>query len=371
MKILITGSEGFIGKNLHIYFAEKKENKLLLTNRKTTSDELKLNIQSADLIIHLAGVNRPLNKEDFFEGNTNTTKEIVETLMQSNKSTPVVYASSTQAEIDNPYGRSKKEAEDLLLNYSKKAKAAVYIYRLPNVFGKFAKPNYNSVVATFCYNISRSLPIEIHDSSKKINLVFVEDFCKEIDGLVSKVPGVGIQYPKLNSEYSVSLHELANKLYQYKEVRSTLSIPAVGNSFERALYSTFISYYPIEDCQYSIPEYKDPRGRFVEMLKTESSGQFSFFTAPPGITRGGHYHNTKTEKFLIIQGKALFRFQHYFTKEYCEITVNGSDPKIVDTIPGWTHDITNIGENELIVMLWANEVFDRNLPDTFSAEIHK
>ncbi|MCW7471379.1 polysaccharide biosynthesis C-terminal domain-containing protein [Leptospira kanakyensis] len=371
MNILITGSEGFIGKNLHIYFSEKKEIKLFLANRKTTPEEFEFYIREADWIIHVAGTNRPLSEEDFIEGNANTTKKIVEALVLCNKATPIIYSSSIQAELNNPYGKSKRDAELLLLDYSKKTNASVYIYRLPNVFGKFAKPNYNSVVATFCYNISRSLPVEIHDPSKILSLAFIEDVCIEFDNIVHNRVKVETAYPKFEFEYSISLQKLADKLYQYKEVRSTLSIPEVGNSFERALYSTFISYLPIEECQYSIPEYRDPRGRFVEMLKTESSGQFSFFTAPPGITRGRHYHNTKTEKFLIIQGRALFRFQHYFTKEYHEITVDGSNPKIVDTIPGWTHDITNVGENELIVMLWANEVFDRNLPDTFSAEISK
>ncbi|TGL37117.1 UDP-2-acetamido-2,6-beta-L-arabino-hexul-4-ose reductase [Leptospira perdikensis] len=371
MKVLITGSEGFIGKNLHLFLAEKKELQLFLSSRNTSEVELDSYLREAEVIFHLAGVNRPKAEKEFEEGNTNSTKQIVEKLTSINKNTTIIYASSAQAGIDNPYGRSKKQAEEILCEYQKKTNARVLIYRFPNVFGKFAKPNYNSVVATFCHNISRALPIEIHDPSKVLNLVFIDDILSEFyQRLVHSTESREL-YPSISPEYTTTLQELADTLYRFEKVRTSLHISSVGTNFQRALYSTFISYMPINECQYNIPSYEDPRGRFVEMLKTESSGQFSYFTAPPGITRGRHYHHTKTEKFLIIQGKALFRFQHLVTKEYYEVKVEGEKPMIVDTIPGWTHDITNIGDNELIVMLWANEVFNRDLPDTFVAEITK
>lgn len=371
MNILITGSEGFIGKNLHIYFSEKKDVNLFLSNRNTKKEDLESYVLSADWIFHLAGVNRPQEEFEFEEGNTNTTKQIVDILIKSQKSTPIVYSSSTQSELDNPYGKSKRLAEEILLDYSEKSNAKVFIYRFPNVFGKFAKPNYNSVVATFCYNITRSLPIHINDPSKVLTLVFIEDLCKEFENLLSRDFTQNQNFLKVETKYAITLQQLADTIYQFQNLRTTLTIPSVGKNLTRALYSTYISYLPISDCKYIIPEYKDPRGRFVEMLKTESSGQFSFFTAPPGATRGRHYHNTKTEKFLIIQGKALFRFQHWFTKEYHEVTVDGSLPEIVDTIPGWTHDIKNIGDTELIVMIWANEAFDRENPDTYYKDIMK
>jgi len=371
VNILITGSDGFIGKNLKLYFLEKKDVNLFLANRKTSQIELKHFILSADHIIHLAGVNRPVLESEFLEGNANTTKEIVDILVEHKKTTPIYYSSSIQAELDNPYGKSKFEAEKSLSYYNSKTGAPVIIYRFTNVFGKFAKPNYNSVVATFCFNIARSIPIEIHHPEKILKILFIDDICKDIE-FALKLPNEGkLEFRKVEPIYEITIGELADTLNNFKNIRNSLLIPPVGQSLMRALYSTYISYLPIEDCEYEINQYQDPRGRFVEMLKTESSGQFSYFVAPAGVTRGRHYHNTKTEKFLIIQGKALFRFQNRLTNEYYEIRVEGSSPKIVDTIPGWTHDITNIGEEELIVMLWANEVFNRDEPDTFYAEIEK
>ncbi|MCW7493179.1 NAD-dependent epimerase/dehydratase family protein [Leptospira sp. 2 VSF19] len=369
MKILITGADGFVASNLRIHISQNKNHEILLHNKKTTESELYDFLGRADFIFHLAGVNRPLSENEFNIGNADLTKQIVSHLEDLNKRTPIVFSSSIQALLTNPYGISKKQGEDFILEYSKRTCASVYIYRLPNLFGKFSKPNYNSVVATFCYNVSRSLPIVVNDRDKELNLCFVDDLVASfLDVLENKLVTGFVEVTPI---YNVTLGTLADLITSFRDNREKLLIENVGQGFIRALYSTYVSFLPISSCSYSIPKYEDPRGSFVEMLKTKESGQFSFFSALPGVTRGRHYHHTKTEKFLIIRGKALFRFQHLITKEYYELVVTDKEPTIVDTIPGWTHDITNIGENELIVMLWANEVFNRELPDTISAEITK
>ncbi|EMY69518.1 UDP-2-acetamido-2,6-beta-L-arabino-hexul-4-ose reductase [Leptospira vanthielii] len=369
MKILITGADGFIACNLKIHISENKNHEVLLHTRSSTDDELSRFLKDADFIFHLAGVNRPTSEDQFFIGNADLTKQIVSLLREFGKKTPIVFSSSIQASLENPYGISKKQGEDFIIDYGKNTGAPIFIYRLPNVFGKFSKPNYNSAIATFCYNISRSLPIVVNDASREMNLCYVDDLIANfLDAINGKVES---GFVNIQPTYNISLGELANLITGFRENRDKLFIENVGQGLIRALYSTYISFLPISSCSYSIPKYEDPRGSFVEMLKTKESGQISFFTALPGVTRGRHYHHTKTEKFLIIRGKAQFRFQHLITKDYFELVVNDEEPTIVDTIPGWTHDITNIGDNELIVMLWANEVFNRELPDTISADITK
>ena len=242
------------------------------------------------------------------------------------------------------------------------------IYRLPNVFGKWCKPNYNSVVATFCHNIVNDLPITVNDSSAQLKLVYVDDVVNEfINRLSNIVPGLsnGVVEPV----YSLTLGELAAQVEQFKACRSSLVVEHVGLGFIRALYATYVSYLPPNRFMYSLPKHGDERGVFVEMLKKKDSGQFSYFNAHPGVTRGGHYHHTKTEKFLVIKGSARFRFRHVLTNEVYAVDVNGEKPQIVETVPGWTHDITNTGNEEMMVMLWANEIFDRERPDTIASEV--
>ncbi|MCG9875815.1 MAG: NAD-dependent epimerase/dehydratase family protein [Leptospiraceae bacterium] len=370
-KILITGSEGFIGKNLCLFLSEKKEIEILRINRRSSQSDLEYNLLSADFIIHLAGVNRPKEESAFTDTNVNLTKNILDFLIQNQKKTPIYLSSSSQAELDNPYGKSKQKAEEFIWDYAKRTGAPVAVYRLPGVFGKFSKPNYNSVVATFCYNIARGLEIKISDRTKEIELIHVDTVVSKIYDFIQSPASVNESKSELlyiiKPTYKVTLGEIADTLYSYEKSRSDLSIDKVGVGFHRALYSTFISYLPNESWSYAIPKYSDSRGVFVEMLKTNESGQFSYFTAAPGITRGEHYHHTKTEKFLVIKGKALFRFRNKVTNEFHQLEIFGENPTIVDSIPGWAHDITNIGTEQMIVMLWANEVFDRNNPDTFSS----
>lgn len=368
MRVLITGANGFVGKNLQLHLAERTDVEVLCFTREHSQSDLTGFVKSADAVFHLAGVNRPQDPAEFKQGNADLTQVLCDALQQSGKATPVVYSSSIQAVADNPYGASKRAAEDILLAYAKECGAPVFIYRLANVFGKWARPNYNSAVATFCHNISQGLPIQINDPNAQINLVYIDDVVKSflhaMDGLLTQSGFIDVA-----PQYQISVGDLAEQLHAFKDSRDSLVTENVGNGLIRALYSTYVSYFRPEQFSYQVPKYGDERGVFSEMLKTKDAGQFSFFTAHPGITRGGHYHHSKTEKFLVIKGQACFRFRHMMTGEFYELRTNGEQPEIVETVTGWTHDITNVGDDEMIVMLWANEIFDRENPDTFARPV--
>ncbi|MFJ0396977.1 NAD-dependent epimerase/dehydratase family protein [Acinetobacter baumannii] len=367
MKILVTGSNGFIAKNLIQFLSEKPEIEILKAHRETTDQEFEQSVLAADWIIHLAGVNRPLNESEFAEGNTTLTEKIAQILQQANKKTPVILSSSIQVERDNPYGKSKLGGEQALVALNQAQGNSVYICRLANVFGKWSRPNYNSAVATFCHNVANDLPLQIHDENAVIRLVYVDDVVETFWNILN---GQQVeQIFQVEPEYQITVGDLAKVLNGFKASRDTLITDRVGTGLTRALYSTYLSFFKPEQFDYSVPKYGDARGVFVEMLKTPDAGQFSYFTAHPGITRGGHYHHTKTEKFLVIKGKALFKFKHVVTGEFYELETQGDEPRILETVPGWTHDITNIGDDEMIVMLWANEIFDRNKPDTYAMPI--
>jgi len=281
---------------------------------------------------------------------------------------PVAFASSIQAERDNPYGLSKRAAEQYLADYAAHSGAGVGLYRLANVFGKWCRPNYNSAVATFCHNIAHGLPVRIDDPAGPVRLVYVDDVVTELLRFLAAPPRGAVML-EVAPVYATTVGELVGQIEAFGEVRSSLVTERVGEGLARALYATYVSYLPTEAFSYGVPKYGDPRGVFVEMLKTKDSGQFSFFTAHPGITRGGHYHHSKTEKFLVIKGQARFRFRHVLTNELYELDTSGDQPTIVETIPGWAHDITNTGDDEMVVMLWANEIFDRERPDTIASKV--
>jgi UDP-2-acetamido-2,6-beta-L-arabino-hexul-4-ose reductase len=369
VKILVTGADGFIGKNLCVKLSEIKDIELVEITRYSTRPQLAVAVNSVDFIFHLAGVNRPKKVSEFVEGNADFTQYLCELVKNSGKKIPIVFTSSAQATLDNPYGASKHQAEEHLIKLYKEEQNSTYIFRLPGVFGKWCRPNYNSVVATFCYNVAHDLPITINDPNSPLKLVYVDDVVKGFLNILNTQPNCSELYFNITPEYLTTVGEVADLLYKFKESRNTLVTEKVGAGFVRALYSTYITYLRPEQFSYLVPKYEDPRGVFVEMLKTPDSGQFSFFTAPPGVTRGEHYHHTKTEKFLVIRGKAQFRFKHVVSGEYYEIDTEGKNPQIVETIPGWTHDITNIGDDEMLVMLWANEIFDRAHPDTISRKV--
>ena len=368
MKVLVTGADGFIGKNLCLSLSEHEGYEILPITRSSSQEDLHTQVAQADAVVHLAGVNRPKDPSEFASGNADFTKQLCDTLLETEKAIPVAFASSAQAESDNPYGESKRLAESHLNNYSEQSGAPVALYRLVNVFGKWSRPNYNSAVATFCHNIVRGLPIHINDPSAIVRLVYVDDVVTEFLSFLDN-PGEGVRFVAANPVYEITVGELARQIEAFKEVRDSLVTEPVGTGLVRGLYATYVSFLPPEMFSYGVPKHEDKRGMFVEMLKTGDSGQFSFFTAGPGITRGAHYHHTKTEKFLVMKGRARFRFRHILSDEAYEIEAHGDNPQIVETIPGWAHDITNIGEDELLVMLWANEIFDRERPDTYMSPL--
>ena len=365
MNVLITGANGFIGKNLIVHLFERVDIYVVSFTREQNTKELSELIKGVDFIFHLAGVNRPEHIDEFQHGNADLTKSLCQAIEISGRNIPVLYASSVQAECDNPYGKSKLVAEQTLLDLSKKMGNSIYIIRLPNVFGKWCKPNYNSVVATFCHNIAHDIEIQINDSSALVSLVYVDDVVKRF---VSIMDGVITEngYCDIAPVYETTVAELVDKINAFKQSRTTLITERVGTGFERALHSTYLSYLPPKNFSYALTKHSDERGVFVEMLKTKDSGQFSYFTAHPGITRGGHYHHSKTEKFLVIKGYASFRFRNIVTDEFYELKTSSETPIIVETVPGWTHDVTNIGNDEMLVMLWANEIFVRGFPDTYA-----
>ncbi len=368
MNILVTGSNGFIAKNLIQFLSEQDDTNVLCFNRSSSQADLEDAVIKADWIVHLAGVNRPLNDEEFIEGNVSLTQKIADILKSANKATPIILSSSIQADRDNAYGQSKLGGEQVLIDLNQVQANPVYICRLANVFGKWSRPNYNSAVATFCYNVANNLPIQIDNADAMIRLVYIDDvvetFWQIIQGTL-----ISEQSFTIEPEHQISVGDLANTLRDFKQSRETLITLPVGTGLTRALYSTYLSFLQPSQFDYTVPMHGDERGVFVEMLKTPDAGQFSYFTAHPSITRGGHYHHSKTEKFLVIKGKALFKFKHIVTGEYYDLETNGDEARIVETVPGWTHDITNIGEDEMIVMLWANEIFDREKPDTYAMPI--
>ena len=371
-RILVTGANGFIGRNFVVRLKELSNITVSTFVRGDDAARLPELVAQADAVVHLAGENRPADAAAFAQVNAGLTSALCDAIQHEVGSTerhvPLVLASSTQAERDNPYGRSKLAAEDAVQVLSKETGNPCVIFRLPGVFGKWCKPSYNSVVATFCHNIARDIPIQINDPTASLRLVYVDDVVTALLAAL-EAPVSGCVPAKVEPEYTTTLGELANQIRAFGNCRSTLMTERVGTGFVRALYGTYVSYLPNEKFSYQVTQYADPRGVFVEMLKTPDSGQFSYFTAHPGITRGGHYHHTKTEKFLVIKGEALFRFRHLLTNELVELRTSGNTPQVVDTIPGWTHDITNVGDDELVVMLWANENFDRQKPDTVANKV--
>ena len=375
IKVLITGANGFIGSNLQLYLSDRRDVQIVSFTREHKITQLPELLIGIDFVFHFAGVNRTSDSDEFLLGNTNLTKALCHALrdaaVTTGKKIPLVFSSSSQATSDSPYGQSKRAAEVLLFDLQRNHDFPIYIFRLPNVFGKWCKPNYNSFIATFCHNIARDMPIQINDPNAPVRLTYVDDvlrcFVLLIDGADAVVDCDG--FVVLAPQYSSTVGELARLIQSFKESRSTLITGRVGLGLTRALYATYVSYLPPECFSYKVPQHNDGRGVFVEMLKTPDCGQFSYFTARPGKTRGGHYHHTKTEKFLVIKGRARFRFRHMKTSETRELFTSDATAEIVETIPGWTHDITNVGDVEMVVMLWANELFNRDMPDTYTSPL--
>lgn len=370
MKLLITGAKGFIGNNLIADLRARGFNEIYEYDIDSTTDELDSYTSDCDFVFHLAGVNRPKNQDEFMQGNFGFTEMLLGYLKKHDNKAPVMLSSSIQAELDNPYGKSKKAGEELLLDYAKETGTNVSIYRFPNVFGKWCRPNYNSAVATFCHNIAHDLPITINDRDTQLNLVYIDDILEEFRGLLegkaSREADVRCYVPVT---YAVKLGEIADLLYSFKKSREELSVPDMSDGFTKKLYATYLSYLPQNQFAYSLKMNIDNRGSFTEMLRTPDRGQFSVNITKPGITKGNHWHHTKNEKFAVVSGNARIAFRKLGTDEIIDYNVSGEKIEIIDIPTGYTHSITNTGNSDLVTFMWVNEPYDPEKPDTFYEEV--
>ena len=365
MKILITGAKGFVGKNLTCELRNKGYHDLYLYDVDT--DPLLLDAFTKDcaFVFHLAGVNRPEKVEEFMEGNFGFTSLLLDQLKKYHNQAPVLITSSIQASLDNPYGQSKRAGEDLIRQYGTDNQVTTYIYRMPNVFGKWCRPNYNSAVATFCNNIANDLPIQVNDRNVDMTLVYIDDVVEEfIYALEAKAYREG-DFCKVRTEYRVKLGEIADWIYSFKESRQTLLVPDMENAFIKKLYSTYLSYLPEDRFSYFLKMNVDDRGSFTEFLKSSDRGQVSVNISRPHITKGNHWHHTKNEKFLVVSGKGIIRFRKIDGDQIVEYPVSGDKLEVVDIPVGYTHHIENTGDTDMVTIMWVNEVFDKQRPDTF------
>lgn len=365
MKILVTGSHGFIAKNLIVALNQNEDYQLLLINKANVAQDLEAFVKQADFIVHLAGVNRPQNVAEFYQGNTELTQTLIGLLEKHQRRVPIVFSSSVQVDRDNDYGNSKLKAEKLIQDYAAENKVPAFIYRLPNVFGKWCKPNYNSVIATWCHNVAHNLPVQINDPETRLSLVYIDDVVESFIECINAKGSNADEWSGIEVVYEKTLAEIASLLDKFKQGRESLEVLRIGSGFERALYASYLSYLPPDRFSYLLQGHQDERGTFYEILKTLDSGQLSVSTSKPGITRGNHYHQTKNEKFLVIHGEALIELRHILSKNVTQYRVSGTSPEVVEMIPGYTHNITNIGEDEMVLLIWANETFDNQKPDTY------
>lgn len=370
MNILITGSNGFVGKNLVAELKNQGYTSLMLCNRDTPTEELKEFARRADFIYHLAGVNRPQDVSEFETGNTKFTEELIDMLMGRENPPPIMFSSSIQAELTNPYGKSKKQAENQVLDYAKKNNTNVMIYRFPNLFGKWCKPNYNSVVATFCYNFARDIPVQINDKNTVLTLAYIDDVVESLIKLLElkKTKSSSFFY-NISPTYNITLGELADLVSSFKKSREDLSITKLSESINKKLYSTYLSYLPEDEFSYSLNMHKDERGSFTEFIRTADRGQMSVNISKPGITKGNHWHHTKNEKFLVVSGNGVIRLRQIDSHHITEYFVSGEKLEVVDIPVGYTHNIENLGNEDMVTLMWVNEPFDPDYPDTYYLEV--
>ncbi len=369
MRILVTGANGFVGKNLIAELNNRGYKDIYEFTRERDKKTLYRFTRDCEFVFHLAGVNRPRKEEEFMECNFGFTSELLELLEKHNNKAPVLITSSIQAEKDNPYGRSKKAGEDLLFKYSRKTGANVFIYRLPNLFGKWSQPNYNSVVATFCHNLARGIEIHIDDPQKHISLSYIDDVVDEFINTMEEIPNIGKSFCRVSKVYDTNLGNLASLIRSFKDSRGNLFIPDLGDELTKKLYSTYLSYLPEDGFLYQLKMHIDDRGSFTEFLKSTERGQLSINISKPGITKGNHWHHTKNEKFLVVSGEALIKFRRIDSDKIIEYRVSAQKLELVDIPTGYTHNITNIGDIDLVTIMWANEVFDPEKPDTYALEV--
>ncbi|MCM3617925.1 capsular polysaccharide biosynthesis protein CapF [Sutcliffiella horikoshii] len=369
MKVLVTGSQGFIGKNLLAELKNKEFPEILEVNRKTEQSTLDKYCKEAEFVFHLAGVNRPEDQSEFMDGNYGFTSILLETLKKQKNTCPILISSSIQAELDNPYGVSKKAGEDLLFEYSEETGAKVLVYRLPNVFGKWCRPNYNSAVATFCHNVAHDLSINVNDPSVEMNLVYIDDLIGEFINALNGKENTRGDFCEVPVVHVTTLGEIVELIYSFKKSREERTIPNMSKAFTKKLYSTYLSYLPSKQFSYDLKMNVDHRGSFTEFIKTPDRGQVSVNISKPGITKGNHWHHTKNEKFLVVSGEGVIRFRRIGTEEIIEYFVSGNKLEVVDIPTGYTHNIENLGETDLVTIMWVNEYFNPEKPDTYYLEV--
>lgn len=370
MKILVTGAKGFIGKNLVTELRNRHYDDIIEFDADTKEELLDSYCKEADFVFHLAGVNRPKEQSEFMQGNFGFTSILLDTLKKQHNSCPVMLSSSIQAVQQNPYGESKKAGEDLMFEYGKDTGANVLIYRFPNVFGKWCKPNYNSVVATFCHNIAHNLPIQVNNPDIVMNLVYIDDLVNElINAVEGKENSNADGFCYVPVTYTTKLGMIAELIESFRASRQERNIPDMSDLFVKKLYSTYLSYLPIDKFSYPLKMNIDDRGSFTEIIRTQDRGQVSVNISKPGITKGNHWHNTKNEKFVVVSGKGLIQFRKVGTNEIIKYHVSGEKIEVVDIPVGYTHNIINEGNTDLVTIMWVNEVFNPEKPDTYYLEV--
>lgn len=369
MKILVTGSKGFIGKNLIEELRNRNYTDIYEYNRDTDPVLFDEYCKDADFVFHLAGVNRPTDQSEFMEGNYGFTSILLETLKKYQNNCPVMISSSVQANLENPYGISKKAGEDLLFQYSIQTGARALVYRFPNVFGKWCKPNYNSAIATFCNNIANGLPINVNDRNVKMILVYIDDVVEELINALNGNENKIEDFCEVPVVHPITLGEIVDLIYSFKQSREERTIPNMSNSLSKKLYSTYLSYLPEDQFSYELQMNVDNRGSFTEFIKTPERGQVSVNISKPGITKGNHWHHTKNEKFLVVSGHGVIRFRKIDSNDVIKYYVSGDKLEVVDIPTGYTHNIENLGDTDMVTIMWANELFDPEKPDTYYLEV--
>ncbi len=363
MKVLVTGAKGFIGRNLCLSLRTAGI-EVFEDDVASPDGDLKNWVSACDFIVHLAGINRPLNPQEFIDGNVNFTKKLLDIIAEAKCRAPLIFSSSTQAALDNPYGRSKKMAEEEIFAFSKERDYPVYVFRLANAFGKWCRPNYNSVIATWCYNVSRGLPIDINEAAGAIDFVYIDDIVAAFLNIIQNRPAPERRFYAVEPVYTETLKAIAEALYSFRDSRQNFMVPNVAPGFYAKLYATYISYLDEKDFAYPLAHHSDARGSFAEFLKTLDHGQVSVNVAHPGVTKGNHYHMTKCERFVVVGGTCEIRFRRVGDAEVFSYVCSGDEMKAVDIPPGYAHSITNIGASDSVTIMWADELYDGNNPDT-------
>ena len=367
-QVLVTGAKGFVGRNLCVVMKQNEKIEIHEFDLDTPPDALENALKNVDFIFHLAGVNRPEDPNEFETGNVRSIEEILYRLKASGRKPKIVLSSSIQADLDNPYGKSKRQAEKVLKQFTETSGGTGVVYRFKNLFGKWCQPNYNSVTATFCNNIANDLPIQISDPANEIELTHIDEVMQAfMDELYSEQTGFSFADPL--PSFRITLGDLAAKIKSYKKMRTGLVLPDFSSEFEKALYGTYLSYLKKQDFLYGLDIKSDQRGSLAEFVKSPTMGQIFVSRTHPGVTRGDHFHHTKTEKFLVLEGEGIIRFRHIESDEILEYPVSGDKYQVVDIPPGYTHSIENVGDGVLVTLFWASEMFNPQKPDTFFEKV--